>query len=58
MEQEEKEVENIRSLLNHVDLLITKNNELLDATGARFNVFKLCGVNYFENKNSTIIAEL
>lgn len=41
------ELENIKSLLKHVELLVEKNNELLDASGARFNMFKVCGVNHY-----------
>ncbi len=46
------------SLLSQVSLLIKKNDELLAATGARFNMFKACGVNHYENTHSKILAEL
>lgn len=47
----------INGLLNQVNLITTKNNEILDATGSRFNLFKICGVNHYENTHSAIIAE-
>ncbi|MBP1629770.1 MAG: nuclease superfamily [Bacteroidetes bacterium] len=48
----------IRSLLNQVAIINKKNSEILDATGGRFNMFRICGVNHYENINSAIIAEL
>ena len=50
-------MENIQNLLNQVATISKKNAEILDATGGRFNIFKVCGVNHDENKHSAIIAE-
>ncbi|MDH6344291.1 hypothetical protein M2480_003198 [Parabacteroides sp. PFB2-12] len=47
----------IRNLLNQVDIINRKNAEILDATGGRFNIFRICGVNHYENTHSAIIAE-
>lgn len=48
---------NIKNLLNQIQIITNKNDEILDATGARFNMFKICGVNHYENTHSAIIAE-
>ena len=48
---------NIQNLLKQIQLLQKKNNEILDATGARFNMFRICGVNHYENTHSAIIKE-
>lgn len=48
---------NIQNLLNLVGIIVKKNNEILDATGARFNMFKIVGVNHYENTHSAIITE-
>jgi len=45
-------------LLDQVAIIGKKNAEILDATGARFNIFSVCGVNHYENTHSAIIAEL
>lgn len=50
-------MENIRNLLNQIKSITNKNDEILDATGARFNMFKICGVNHYENTHSAILAE-
>ena len=50
-----KELEN---LLQQVATITQKNNELLDAMGGRFNMFRICGVDHYENTHSAIIAEL
>jgi len=47
----------IQNLLGQVKIINDKNAEILDATGGRFNIFKVCGVNHYENKHSAIIAE-
>ena len=44
-------------LLNQVSRIVKNHNKILDATGARFNVFGLCGVDHYENTHSNIIAE-
>jgi len=51
-------MENIQNLLNQVAIISKKNEEILDATGSRFNMFRLCGVDHNENTHSAIIAEL
>ena len=50
-------MENIKHLLGLVGKISEKNNEILDATGGRFNMFRVCGVNHYENTHSAIIAE-
>lgn len=50
-------MDNIKSLLNQVAIINKKNAEILDATGGRFNMFRMCGVNHYENTHSAIIAE-
>jgi hypothetical protein len=51
-------MDKIRNLLHQVAIISKKNAEILDATGGRFNVFSVCGVNHYENTHSAIIAEL
>ena len=41
-------MENIKNLLNQVAEMSKKHAEMLDATGGRFNMFKVCGVNHYE----------
>ena len=50
-------MEKIKNLLSQVTIISKKNAEILDATGGRFNIFKICGVNHYENTHSAIIAE-
>lgn len=50
-------MEKIKNLLNQVTIISAKNAEILDATGGRFNMFRMCGVNHYENTHSAIIAE-
>lgn len=50
-------MEKIKNLLNQVAIISRKNTEILDATGGRFNMFRVCGVNHYENTHSAIIAE-
>ena len=50
-------IKEIKNLLNQVAIINKKNEEILDATGGRFNMFKICGVNHYENTHSAIIAE-
>lgn len=47
----------ISNLLNQVAIIYKKNVEILDATGSRFNMFRVCGVNHYENTHSAILAE-
>src|SRR5574344_1544185 len=51
-------MEKIKNLLNQVSIISKKNAEILDATGGRFNMFRVCGVNHYENTHSAILAEL
>ncbi|WP_315016554.1 PD-(D/E)XK nuclease family protein [Capnocytophaga leadbetteri] len=48
----------LQNLLRQVATITQKNNEILNATGGRFNMFRICGVNHYENTHSAIIAEL
>jgi len=48
----------LQNLLNQVTTITKKNAELLDATGGRFNLFRIFGVDHYENTHSAIIAEL
>ena len=48
----------IQNLLDQVAIIGKKHEELLDATGGRFNVFRMCGVDHYENRHSAILAEL
>ena len=50
-------IKDIKNLLNQVAIINKKNEEILDATGGRFNMFKICGVNHIEPTHSAIIAE-
>ena len=47
----------VKNLLNQVSIIRNKNSEILDATGGRFNMFQIFGVNHYENTHSAIIAE-
>lgn len=51
-------MEKIKNLLKQVGIVQRKNTEILDASGSRFNMFSVCGVNHYENTHSAIIAEL
>jgi len=51
-------MEQIQNLLNQVAIISKKNAEMLDAVGGRFNMFRVCGVDHYENTHSAIIAEL
>ena len=50
-------MDKIKNLLNQVSIISKKNAEILDATGGRFNMFRVCGVNHYENTHSAILAE-
>jgi hypothetical protein len=52
-----EEIKKLLDLLNQTGNIIKSRNEMLDATGGRFNIFKVCGVNHRENTHSRIIAE-
>lgn len=47
----------IRRLLSEVQIVVKKNREMLDRTEWNFNVFKLCGIDHYENRHSKILAE-
>ena len=47
----------IAALLEKVKDLSKRQEEKSRSTGENFNVFKLCGVNHYENAHSDIIAE-
>ena len=47
----------IRRLLSEVQIVVKKNREMLDRTEWNFNVFKLCGIDHYENWHSKILAE-
>lgn len=51
-------MQSINNLLSQVRIISNKNTEILDATGGRFNMFRVCGVNHYENTHSAILAEL
>lgn len=46
----------VYGLLREVKAIKDKNDAVLDATGARFNIFKILGVNQHETTHSKIIA--
>lgn len=48
----------LQNLLQQIATITQKNSEILNATGGRFNMFRICGVNHYENTHSAIIAEL
>lgn len=48
----------LQNLLQQVATITQKNSEILNAIGGRFNMFRICGVNHYENTHSAIIAEL
>jgi hypothetical protein len=50
-------MDKLKNLLNQVSIISKKNDEILDATGGRFNMFRVCGVNHYENTHSAILAE-
>ena len=44
--------------MTQVSIINKKNDELFDASGGRFNMFGLLGVDHYENTHSSILAEL
>ena len=50
-------MDQIKNLLSQVSIISKKNAEILDATGGRFNMFRICGVDHYENTHSAILAE-
>lgn len=49
-------MEKIQFLLSQISLLVKKNNEILDVTGARFNMFQILGLSHYETMHSAILA--
>lgn len=49
---------NIKTLIHEVSHVIDKNEKLIASTGARFNMFEICGVSHYETTHSAIIAQL
>ncbi len=47
----------INNLLNYVKLSIDNSAKISDASGSKFNMFKILGVNHYENTHSKILAE-
>lgn len=47
----------MQNLLTQISTMVKKNNEILDASGSRFNMFKVLGVDHYENTHSAIICE-
>ena len=52
-----EDTERIDKLLSEINQLKLTQENLARGTGENFNVFKLCGVNHYENAHSDIIAE-
>jgi hypothetical protein len=53
-------MEQIKKLLEQVSMTTKRHAEdieRLDATGGRFNMFRVCGVDHYENTHSAILAE-
>lgn len=54
-----KNIQQLNNLLAQISLIVKKNNEILDATGGRFNVFNIIGLASDEVRlHSALIAEL
>ena len=58
METQQNFITQIQNLLTHVDTITKKNSQIIDADGSRFNLFRIFGVDHYENTHSAIIAEL
>jgi len=54
---EDHELSNVKSLIKHAKILVKKNDEILAATGGKFNIFRVSGVAHYETIHSSIIAE-
>lgn len=50
-------MKDLQNLLTQVSIITKKNSEYLDATGGRFNMFGILGVDHYENTHSSIISE-
>ena len=52
-------MEEIKNLLTNINTIIEKNNEILEATGGRFNIFNVLGLTSNEVRlHSALLAEL
>lgn len=50
-------MENVQRLLQEINEIRIHHEAMIEATGGRFNIFKIVGVNHYENTHSAIIAE-
>ena len=58
METQQNFISQVQNLLTQVDTITKKNSQIIDADGSRFNLFRIFGVDHYENTHSAIIAEL
>ena len=56
MSDEDISLTDVRDLIRDIWQIKDKNDAVLDATGGRFNIFKILGVNQHETAHSKIIA--
>ncbi len=54
--ENKQQIESIKQILEKVAIISKKYDDIAEATGENFNVFKLLGVNHYENTHSSIIA--
>ena len=54
---QESEIAKLQSLIEQAKLLVRKNADIQEATGGRFNMFRVCGVDHYETLHSKILAE-
>jgi hypothetical protein len=47
----------IQNILNQISIINKKNAEIMEASGGRFNMFGVLGVDHYENTHSAIICE-
>lgn len=50
-------MKDIQNLLNQISIINKKNEEIIEASGGRFNMFGVLGVDHYENTHSAIICE-
>lgn len=50
-------MENVQRLLQEINEIRIHHEAMIEATGGRFNIFKIVRVNHYENTHSAIIAE-
>lgn len=48
----------VQNLLTYVDIITKKNSDIANFDGRRFNLFRIFGVDHYENTHSAILAEL